>query len=98
MLHALHVLAASGVFTLTDRTEVRVRNPDPITNALALDTDTLLDARVALTVPHSFYTLAYMPQLSLLDFNAAGIHPALMHGVLAAADWHSHRTRITLTE
>jgi hypothetical protein len=98
MLHALSVLAANGVFTLTDRTEIRVRNPDPISNALALDTDTLVDARAVITLPSTLYTIAYIPQLSLLDFNGAGIHPALIHGAQLAADWHSHRTRIVVSE
>src|ERR1035438_781017 len=98
MLHALPVWAATGLFTLTDRTEVRARNPDPVTNALAFDLSTVVDARGVLRSPSMLYTLAYMPRLSLLDFNGAGVQPALLHGALAAAEWHSHRTLVSLTE
>ncbi len=98
MLHALPIWASEGVFTIADRTEMRVRDPDPITNALALDVATAVDARATLRVPRWQYVLAYMPQFSALDVNGAGIHPAVMNTALVSADWHSGRTDIELAE
>ena len=98
MLHALPVWAADGTFTLSDRTEVRLREPDPVTNAVALDFDTLFDARATLASRDTLYTLAYLPRVTLLDINGAGIQPALINGGLASAEWHSRRVRIVLTE
>jgi hypothetical protein len=99
MLHALPMSAAAdGVFTLSDRTEARVRDPDPITNAVALDLSTTVDARATLASASTLYTLAYMPSLTLLDVNVPGNQPAFMNNVLASVDWHSHRTRIVVTE
>lgn len=97
MLHAL-TLAAAVDFTLTDRTEARVRNPDPITNAPALDFDTLADARAVLRARTNLYTAAYMPRLSMLDVNGAGVQPALLHSGLAMADWNWPHVRLSLTE
>jgi hypothetical protein len=99
MLPALPVPADVGTFTLTDRTEVRLRDPDPVTNQAALDLDLDADARAELTSSHSHYTLAYMPRLSLLDLNGAGFQqPALMNDALASAEWRTGKTLITVRE
>lgn len=99
MFHALPVAAAiDGTFTLTDRTEVRVRDPDPVTNRGALDLDTLGDARLLLEAPHNQYALDYLPRLSLLDVNGAGIQPALVNTALVSAEWHTPRVRVLVTE
>jgi hypothetical protein len=99
MLHALPVRAADGVFTLSDRTEARARAPDPITNqAVALDVETVMDAR-AVWVGHTLtYTLADLPRFTLLDFNGAAIQPAFLDSLLAAVEWRSPRVRIRVAE
>ena len=85
MLHALPLSAsADGVFTLSDRTEARARAPDPITNAVALDLDTIMDARAVWTAHSATYTLADLPRFTLLDYNGVAIQPALLDGLFAA--------------
>jgi hypothetical protein len=99
MLHVLPLSAAAdGVFTISDRTEARVRAPDPITNAVALDLDTLVDARAVWTPHNATYTLADLPRFTLLDFNGAAIQPALLDGIIAAAEWRLPRVRIRVAE
>ena len=100
MFHALPVSAAAGgTFTVTDRTEVRARMPDIVTNApLALDLDTRIDARATLSSHNAEYMLAYQPSLTLLDMNAGGIQPAVLNGLVASAEWRSHRTSVMVTE
>lgn len=88
MLHALPVRADVGIFTLSDRTEVRGRDPDPVTNQAALDVDTAVEARATLTSPHAQYTLAYLPRFTLLDVNlGSAMAPAFLNGWLASAGW-----------
>jgi hypothetical protein len=98
MLQALTLVAAAETFTLTDRTESRVRNPDPATNAAAVDLSTQPDARLVLDVRRDRYTLAYDPSITLLDINGIGFRPALMNGALLGAEWNWPRLRLSLTE
>ena len=100
MLHTLPLSAAAdGVFTLSDRTEARVRAPDPVTNAVALDLDTLMDARAVWQARNATYTLAELPRFTLLDYNGAAIQPALLDGLFAAAEWRfTPRVRIRVEE
>jgi hypothetical protein len=98
MLHVLPVLAEpKAVFTLSDRTEARLRAPDP-TNAAALDLDTLVDARLVWTSRSTTLTLANLPRLTALDVNGAARQPAVNDGVIASAEWHSRRVDIRVTE
>ena len=98
MLHALPVSADVGTFTLSDRTEVRVRNPDPVTNQAAMDLDTLADVRATLASPHSLYTLAYLPRLTLVDVGVGPIAPSLLHGWLASAEWTAGQALVGVHE
>jgi hypothetical protein len=99
MLHVLPLsVAADGVFTLSDRTEARARAPDPITNALALDVDTLMDARAVWKTPQATYTVADLPRFTLLDYNGAAIQPAVMDSLVLAAEWRLHRVRLRVSE
>jgi hypothetical protein len=100
MLHVLPLSAdADGVFTLSDRTEARLRAPDPITNAAALDLDTLVDARAVWSPRNATYTLADLPRFTLLDYNGAGRQGAVLDSAIASADWRlSPRVRIRLSE
>lgn len=98
MLHALTFVAAAETFTLTDRTETRVRNPDPITNAAALDLTTQPDARLAWEARRDRYTLAYDPTVTLLDVNGIGFKPALLNAGLVGGEWNFPRLRLSLTE
>lgn len=99
MLHALPVAAAAdGVFTVSDRTEARVRAPDPVTNAVALDLDTLMDARAVWRVQNTTLTLDDQPRFTLLDYNGPASEPALLDSVLASAEWHLPRVRIRVAE
>jgi hypothetical protein len=99
MLHVLPLsVAADGVFTLSDRTEARARAPDPITNAVALDVDTLMDARAVWKTPHATYTVADLPRFTLLDYNGAAIQAALLDSVVLAAEWRWPRVRLRVNE
>jgi hypothetical protein len=99
MFHALTLAAAlDGIFTLTDRTDVRLRDPDPITNRAAIDFDTYLDARAVLHARKDVYTLAYLPQLSFLDVNDVTRAATFLNAGLAAAEWNWPRARLSLTE
>jgi hypothetical protein len=98
MLHALPVPADVGTFTLSDRTEVRVRDPDPIINRTALDLETLADARAVLASSHSMYTLAYMPRLTFLDINTTAVTPAFLNSVLAVGEWRTGHAVISVRE
>src|SRR5208283_4858254 len=99
MLHALPVPADVGTFTLTDRTEVRARDPDPVTNAAALDLDTAADARATLAGRHSLYTLAYQPRFTILDLNGgSAIAPGFLNGWLASTAWTTGHALIELHE
>ncbi len=99
MLHALlWPAAADGAFTLGDRTEARVRAPDLVTNAVAVDLDTVADARAVWTGRHTTYTLADLPRFTLLDLNGATRQGALADSLFASAEWHSLRARVRLTE
>ncbi len=99
MLHALPVPADVGTFTLTDRTEARVRDPDPVTNGAAIDLDTAADARATLAGRHSLYTLSYQPHFTVLDLNGGpAIEPGLLNGWLASADWRTGHALISLHE
>jgi hypothetical protein len=92
------VVAADTVLTIGDRTEARVRAPDPATNTVALDLDTLLDARLASKASHMTYLLADMPRFTLLDYNSATRQGALMDSLQAAAEWSSPRALVRLEE
>jgi len=98
MLHALPLLAADAVFTLSDRTVARARAPDPFTNALALDLDTLVDARAVWTEPRAAYTLADQPRFTWLDYNGAAAQAALLDSVLALAEWRWSHAALRVTE
>jgi len=91
-------VAADGVFTLSDRTEARARAPDPITNAVALDIDTLMDARAVWTNHNATYVLADLPRFTLLDYNGAAIQAALLDSVVASGEWRWPRVKIRVTE
>jgi hypothetical protein len=97
------VLAADGVFTLSDRTETRLRAPDTASNGAsngaALDLDTALDARAVWTKRSTTYTLADSPRFTLGDFNnGPATQAAFSNAVTAAAEWHSLRARVRLSE
>jgi hypothetical protein len=92
------VVAADTVFTLADRTEARARAPDPTTNALALDLDTSIDARLVSNGPRITYLVANQPRLTLLDYNGAASQGAVMDTLLAGLEWRSTQTRIRLDE
>jgi hypothetical protein len=98
MLHALPVPADVGTFTLSERTEVRGRDPDPIINRAALDLELQADARAVLASRHALYTLAYMPSLSFLDMNAAAITPAFLNSGLATGEWRAGHAVISVSE
>jgi hypothetical protein len=98
MLHALPVPADVGTFTLSERTEVRGRDPDQVTGGAAMDLDLGVDARATLSSPHHVYTLAYTPKLSFLDLNAVGFQPALLHGLLASAEWRTGHVSVLVSE
>jgi hypothetical protein len=91
-------VAADGVFTLSDRTDARARAPDPITNAVALDIDTLMDARAVWTNHNATYVLADLPRFTLLDYNGAAIQAALLDSVVASGEWRWPRVKIRVTE
>jgi hypothetical protein len=99
MLHALPLSAAAdAVFTLSDRTEARARAPDPITNALALDLDTLIDARAVWTEPRATYTLAELPRFTALDYNGPAAQAAVLDSVLALAEWRWRQAALRVAE
>jgi hypothetical protein len=99
MLHALPLSAApAAVFTLSDRTEARVRAPDPVTGAVAIDFDTLMDARAIWTAHDATYTLADMPRFTLLDSNGWAREAAPYDSALVAGEWRLPRARIRLAE
>jgi hypothetical protein len=99
MLHALPLAAApAAVFTLSDRTEARVRDPDPVTNAVALDLDTLMDARAIWTTHNATYTVADMPRFTLLDYNGSAKEAAPYDSALVAGEWRLPRARIRVAE
>jgi hypothetical protein len=97
MLHALPVSADVGTFTLSERTEVRGRDPDQVTNSAAMDLNFAADAHAVLSSPHHIYTLAYTPSLLLLDVNAT-IAPALLNTLLASGEWRAGHTDIIVSE
>jgi hypothetical protein len=98
MLHALPVPADVGTFTLSERTEVRGRDPDQVTGGAAMDLDLSVDARAALASLHHTYTLAYTPRLTFLDLNAVGLQPALLNGLEASAEWRARHVLVNVTE
>jgi hypothetical protein len=104
MLHALPVSAdAAGVFTVSDRTEVRARYPDattqPVGQDVALDLDTTLDARAVWAAHNATYTLADLPRLTLLDYNnRAGSQQAFLDTVQASAEWHPPHVLLRVAE
>lgn len=99
MLSALALAAAvEGTFTLIDRTEARVRAPDPVTNSTAFDIENVPDARIVLSSPHFVYTLGYTPRLAFVDFNESGSRPSILNAGLVSAQWHERKVRVTLTE
>jgi hypothetical protein len=90
--------ALDGIFTLTDRTDTRLRDPDQITNRAAIDFDTILDARMVLRPRKDVYTLAYMPQLSFLDVNDVTRTTTFLNAGLAAAEWNWPHARLSFSE
>ncbi len=98
MLHALPVPADVGTFTLSERTEVRGRDPDQTTGGATMDLDLDLDARLGLSSSHHVYTLAYTPRLTFLDLNAVGLQPALLNGLLASAEWRNGHVSVLVSE
>jgi hypothetical protein len=100
MFHALTLAAAlDGIFTLTDRTDTRLRDPDPITGRAALDVDSFLDARAVVRARKDLYTLAYLPQLSFIDVNNPEARvTTFLNAGLASAEWNWPRTLLSLTE
>ncbi|HEX3345648.1 MAG TPA: hypothetical protein VHS09_13790, partial [Polyangiaceae bacterium] len=105
MLHVLPLsVAADGVFTLSDRTEARARYPDPVLqatrneNAVALDVDTLVDARLVWKTHIATYTVADLPRFTLLDFNGAAISPAFLDSVVLTGEWRWPRVGLRVNE
>jgi hypothetical protein len=98
MWFALPVAADVGTFTLGDRTEIRARAPDPVTNAAALDVDTMVDARLEYRSPRTTYTLGYTPHLYALDVNDVGIQPSLIHGWNGQGEWRTGNAIVDLSE
>jgi hypothetical protein len=93
------LLAADGVFTLSDRTEARLRAPDTASYAAGVDLDTAVDARAVWTKRSMTYTLSDSPRFTLVDFtNGTQTQAAFSDGLTAAAEWHSLRARIRLSE
>ena len=90
----------SGSFTLSDRTEVRVRAPGTNatgTTAASLDLETAPEARLSLATRRVRFAFTYAPRLTLWDLNA-GAHPTLLHAGAAHVEWHSHLTRLSLDQ
>lgn len=88
MLHALPVAADVGTVTITDRTEVRGRTPDPVTNTGAFDVDTTFDARGLLQGRRTAFTLEYVPRFTFLDLNGGtNATAAVQNGFLGLAAW-----------
>jgi hypothetical protein len=99
MLHVLPVSAEpKGVFTLSDRTEARLRAPDPITNAAALDVDTVVEARVVWASRSTTFVLANLPRLTTLDLNGSARAAAVADSAIVSAEWHSAHAQIRLSE
>jgi hypothetical protein len=94
--HAL--VAADTVLTLGDRTEGRVRAPDPATNATALDVDTLVNAQLVVNSPRLMFLLADTGRFTWLDYNSASRQSAATDSLQAGLEWRSAHTRIRLDQ
>jgi hypothetical protein len=99
MLLALALATAmAGEFTLTDRSEVRLRQPGVNPPDTSLDIETAPEARLALGSRRVECGLAYTPRLTLFDVNVVGVDPVILHAGEARAAWHDRRIRLTLDE
>jgi hypothetical protein len=99
MMIALALAAAmAGEFTLSDRSEVRLRLPGINPPGASLDLETAPEARLVLGSRRVECGLAYTPRLTLWDVNVVGVDPAVLHGGEARAGWHDRRIRLTLDE
>ncbi|HEY6458743.1 MAG TPA: hypothetical protein VIY73_01290 [Polyangiaceae bacterium] len=98
MLPSLPIFA-DGVFTISDRTELRARTPDQVTGKpLALDFDTLGDVRAEWKTADHAYTLADLPRYTLLDYNGNGRQGAVLDSAIARGEWKVHRVRLNAQE
>lgn len=102
MWAALLITAAdlAGSFTVSDRTEARVRAPGTNatgTAAASLDLETVPEARLTLASRRVRYSFSYAPRLTLWDVNA-GAHPTWLNNGAARVEWHSELTRLSIDQ
>ena len=84
---ALLAVALSGLFEISDRTELRVRDPGSQANAASLDLETALSSRLVLASRRTRFTFTYVPRLSLWDATGSP-SPSFMQAGGARAEWH----------
>jgi hypothetical protein len=74
---------------LSDRTEMRVRQPGDIPTEPSLDVSTVPDARLTLAWPQLGFTLRYDPRLTYWDVTQVGARPTWLNEGSAHLDWHA---------
>ena len=90
MLTGLWLAASlSGVIDLSDRTELRLRDPGDVANTAAIDLETAPDAKLTLSSRRARFTVSYIPRLTLWDMNVDLEAPVLLESGSARAEWHN---------
>jgi hypothetical protein len=98
-VHGLLVTAAmAGTLALSERTELRLRDPGLVGNQPSFDFEEAPDAKLTLASPLSTYFLEYSPQLTAWDLNVVGLSPALLNNGTARGEWRGRHWRLTLGE
>jgi hypothetical protein len=99
MLAMAHLAAdiASSI-ALSDRTEIRLRQPGDSPPGASFDMATTPDARLVLRSPRMDLTLDYGPRLTFWDVNDIGLKPTWLNIGSLRARWHTDNTSLALTE
>ena len=99
MLSALHLAGdVAASMTISDRTEMRVRDPGDVPAGPSLDIATTPEARLVLASPRTTFTLAYTPRLTLWDVNDVGAHPLWLHAGTARLEQKEGASQLWLEQ
>jgi hypothetical protein len=82
----------AATLALSDRTEVRVRQPGDVPTEPSLDVSTLPEARLALALPQIRGVVRYDPRLTFWDVNQVGARPTWLDEGSAHLEWHASET------
>ncbi len=94
----LAAAAVSGALDLSDRTELRLRDPGSLADTVSFDIATAPRAELTLSSRRTTLRLSYVPEVTLWDLNVAPSPPVLMQQASALGEWRHKLGRLSLEQ